>query len=252
MRPKHEPNASAHNVYCHVTQNTVYDMTDNQITYTDLLEEYKKADLIPYNELLKTNEWKEKREEILKRDSKICQICNRKETEKFEIERIQDILKSKESKLKWKIVGKNKTILENIKSGNYWFFSPAIFKKSKAYNGLKYLITPTPFVLIQATKPYILHVHHKKYILNILPWENYDEDYITICNWCHLEVHKINEIEAFRLINNKLIQANMTPCKRCFGKGWIEKYEHIENGLCFRCLGKRFEELIEYCLFLPC
>lgn len=101
------------------------------------------------------------------------------------------------------------------------------------------------FFLIKADKKYLLHVHHKIYILNILPWENQNTDYVTVCNWCHLEIHKNDEIKAYRLINNKCVSVKLTPCVRCFGKGRIAQYEHIENGICFRCEGVRFEELIE-------
>ena len=216
------------------------------MTYVDLLEKYKgNKDSISYNELLSTKEWKLKRNEILKRDSYVCQRCKKRKTEYFEIEKLESVLETKNQKQNWKIAGQERFKIEDIKPGEYWFISEESFKKYDAYKGFKYLKTPSGFILIKADKEYILNVHHKKYILNILPWENYHTDYETYCTWCHLETHENEVIKCYNLINNRLITVKLTPCQRCFGKGILPKYEHIENGICFRCLGKRFEELIE-------
>ena len=32
------------------------------------------------------------------------------------------------------------------------------------------------------------------------------------------------------------------PCPKCHGNGHIRGYEHIANGLCFRCSGEKFEK----------
>lgn len=39
---------------------------------------------------------------------------------------------------------------------------------------------------------------------------------------------------------------NFTPCKRCAGYGYFPEYKHVENGICFRCGGNRYEELITH------
>lgn len=38
---------------------------------------------------------------------------------------------------------------------------------------------------------------------------------------------------------------NYTPCHRCQGVGYISIYKHVQNGICFRCRGQRYEELIK-------
>jgi hypothetical protein len=214
-------------------------------SYEDLLKIHGDKESISYQELLSTQEWKLKKNEIQKRDSYVCQNCKKRKTERFEIESLLSILKTNNLEQTWKIVGKFRTKTERIEPGNYWHLSESSFKKFNAYTGEKYIKTPDGWILIQSKKEYKLNVHHKIYILNILPWENLNKDFETYCNWCHLEIHLADEIECYRIINKKLIPAKMTPCLRCHGKGKLTEYEHIENGICFRCFGKRFEELIE-------
>ena len=45
-----------------------------------LREAYKDKDFIPYVEFLRTDEWKQKREEVLKRDGYKCTNCGHRET----------------------------------------------------------------------------------------------------------------------------------------------------------------------------
>ena len=98
--------------------------------------------------------------------------------------------------------------------------------------------------LVKAGKRYRLDIHHKIYVLNKMPWENFDQDLETMCNWCHWELHEKEKIEAYYLKDGKLVSAKMTPCYRCHSAGRFPEYAHIEAGICFRCEGKRFEELI--------
>lgn len=37
---------------------------------------------------------------------------------------------------------------------------------------------------------------------------------------------------------------HLTPCSRCGGTGYFQEYRHIDNGICFRCKGNRFEEFV--------
>ena len=39
--------------------------------------------------------------------------------------------------------------------------------------------------------------------------------------------------------------ANYTPCLRCYGAGEFPQFNHVQSGICFRCLGAKYEELIE-------
>jgi len=36
----------------------------------------------------------------------------------------------------------------------------------------------------------------------------------------------------------------LTPCKGCHGAGMFPEYIHVEPGICFRCKGAKYEELI--------
>jgi hypothetical protein len=87
-----------------------------------------------------------------------------------------------------------------------------------------------------------LQVHHKYYILGYLPWEYKDECLQTVCENCHKEIHLKNNIPIYdsSLMNN--IITSRTTCQRCNGIGFIPKYNHIENGICFNCRGNKFEE----------
>jgi len=221
-------------------------MNRQSMTYDELLKKHNgDKESISYNELLWCEEWRLKRKEILKRDSFVCQNCKKRETKTLEFDELLAILGTNNLRQNWKIVGNNRIKTEIVRSGDYWFIPETAFKKFNAYVGCKHLKTPSGWILIIAEKSYSLNVHHKKYIFNILPWENYNNDFETFCIWCHLEIHNTEEIKCYNLINDRLIPAKMTPCLRCFGKGKLPQYEHIENGICFRCLGKRFEELIE-------
>ena len=54
------------------------------------------------------------------------------------------------------------------------------------------------------------------------------------------ENEKINLLDS----QNNIIKS-LTACNRCYGAGWIPKYSHIESGICFKCHGAKYIELIE-------
>jgi hypothetical protein len=87
-----------------------------------------------------------------------------------------------------------------------------------------------------------LHVHHKFYKINTLPWDYDDNALLTYCWECHKKLH---EEEIINLIDHHgNIITSLTPCERCHGAGWIPKYSHIDCGICFKCYGAKFIELI--------
>jgi hypothetical protein len=92
--------------------------------------------------------------------------------------------------------------------------------------------------------PVKLHVHHKYYIINTLPWSYEQDGMITLCNLCHWELHQQTEVPIYARINGELRKMNYTPCFRCSGAGVLPHYKHVEHGICFRCRGRRYEELI--------
>lgn len=95
--------------------------------------------------------------------------------------------------------------------------------------------------------PLELHVHHKYYIVGRKPWDYSNEVLVTLCSDCHKKIHKlkITEVPFYNLTPNGLkIKLEYTPCQRCDGMGYLEEYRYYRNGICFRCNGAKFEELI--------
>ena len=90
-----------------------------------------------------------------------------------------------------------------------------------------------------------LHVHHKHYIYGLDPWEYKDSELITLCEECHSSLHASSEVPVYKLEGDSLVQLHYTPCYRCGGAGWFPEYRHVEGGICFRCHGQQYEELIE-------
>ena len=174
------------------------------MTYSDLVKNYNDPNLIPYHELLQTEEWFEKRNTIIKRDHQLCTNCNCSET----------------------FFGREDYIIRNVKTQT---------QQEKELGTFDILEIPTD-------KFYTLHAHHKLYILHRLPWEYNDEDIVTLCNECHEEFHKNNTVPCYT--DDGANELNYIPCKRCNGMGWFPQYKNVQNGVCFRCKGACYEELI--------
>lgn len=86
---------------------------------------------------------------------------------------------------------------------------------------------------------YKLSVHHKYYQEGLMAWEYPDEALLTLCWDCHTELHETTQIDHYDQFGNLIGQ--LTPCARCFGAGYFPEYTHVENGVCFRCDGRRFD-----------
>ena len=91
-----------------------------------------------------------------------------------------------------------------------------------------------------------LHVHHKFYIEGHDPWEYNDSDLITLCERCHRNLHDTHAVPFYREENGKLYQLEKEPCSRCNGSGYFPEYRHVQGGVCFRCLGQRFEDTVSF------
>ena len=189
------------------------------LSYSELLINRENLP-ITYQDLLWTEEWKNKREQIIKRDFKRCSKCKLSETGSF--------------------------AHFDEKTNVYSYITEDGEEDIRYVKGKDVKITEesVPRMII-VYKSYHLEVHHKYYIQNNLPW-NYDEDaLITLCNWCHLETHQ-NERIIMYIDNNKNSFKELVSCNRCDGTGWISMYSHFQGGICFKCNGKRFKtELIE-------
>jgi len=84
-------------------------------------------------------------------------------------------------------------------------------------------------------EPIYLHIHHKLYILNRLPWE-YDSEHLqTLCSPCHERLHNNEDVKVWDERQLKILEYG--SCDRCSGKGYIKQYKHVEGGRCFKCLG---------------
>ncbi len=63
-----------------------------------------------------------------------------------------------------------------------------------------------------------LHIHHKRYINDNLPWEYQDDDLITLCEYCHKWIERSQkEIIGFDFSKLKALKlANGNYIIRCF------------------------------------
>lgn len=90
----------------------------------------------------------------------------------------------------------------------------------------------------------ILHVHHKHYIYGLDPWEYKDSELTTLCEKCHSKIHLEGDVPVYYLEEGSLKKAVLEPCYRCGGTGYLPQYRHVQDGICFRCYGARYEQYI--------
>jgi hypothetical protein len=92
--------------------------------------------------------------------------------------------------------------------------------------------------------PTILHLHHTYYVRKTLPWDYPDSCYRVVCGDCHSKIHKEQIILMYP--NFTFTQSeNITPCDRCDGLGYLSHYYYVDNGVCFKCEGAGFKELMD-------
>jgi hypothetical protein len=152
-------------------------------------------------------------------------------------------------------------VMENLidfypKAGNWedWNTSLRIFLENKNFKfseindlGVAYYIANwSDFVIIFNLKEHTdviniqekkqLHVHHKLYIQDKMPWEYDDKDLITLCNYCHQKTHENETILYYNRFGN--LMGNMEKCDRCGGSGTLPEYKHVLGGRCFKCWGE--------------
>ena len=171
-----------------------------------LCEIFEYSDYIPYSELLQTTEWHEKRSCILLRDNNKCTSCDAPPTVNHYDQKLNKVVYIR-------FGDEEKVILKN---GDV-IFVPKVHVSAKQFS---------------------LHVHHKFYVENRLPWEYQDDELITLCNWCHQDLHDREDIIVYS--EDMLRRLMYDACDRCGGAGWFPEYKHVQGGICFKCGGSRY------------
>ena len=160
----------------------------------------------------------------------------------------------KESKMQFGISETGHLFVTNITPNKIQSKSHIIIQSGKTKKGEEfYILNDTNEKLqfkdlgipVLADKKVFMHVHHKFYVYVYLPWEYDDESLVTLCNICHWDLHKTTNVPIYTNKSGKLESLNYTPCTRCNGSGVFPEYKNINGGLCFRCHGNKYEELIK-------
>lgn len=91
-----------------------------------------------------------------------------------------------------------------------------------------------------------LHVHHKFYLKDSLPWEIEDSELVSLCRSCHSNRHENETINIYEKVGNQLKLTNYryNTCWKCNGTGYLSQFKHVENGICFACFGNVINETI--------
>jgi hypothetical protein len=193
------------------------------MTIDSLLKKY--GTQIPYYELLTCDFWRMKRLQIIHRDKKTCKKCGKVGFDDY----MPKVIYTK--------YGKPETIFVPF---NY------VEKEIIEQVGFHGSIIEFPDIKIVeevVISPVFMHVHHKYYMLTKYPWEYADESFVTVCSGCHHEIHENEVIPVYASEYDK-DNSHLTPCLRCNGQRIFEQYHYIQNGICFRCGGAGFVELI--------
>lgn len=188
-------------------------------SFKDIKEKYNSTWEIPYSVLLELKEWKELRERILNRDQNTCTMCHKKGSIKY-------------------------------KHAYYRQLTP---EESRASQRLEvHDLTGDGFTIMQRTAEIvseptddlvILHVHHTYYVHGDAPWEYPDESLMTLCDKCHVDIHRSLTIPTYS-DESKQVLIPLDPCIKCHGVGFIPEYGHVQNGICFECKGRKFQQFV--------
>lgn len=180
---------------------------------------------LTYYELLSTTEWEERRQQIINRDNCICQKCNKGDTIK--------IFNEKGIKEYYWV-----TIPNKVRRYRNTYIENDLLKEF-------YIIDERDFTYTKADTHSFLHVHHQYYIKGTLPWDYEDDCFLTLCVHCHFKLHETETIPVY-IINDdgSFDKIDLTPCYRCHGAGILPQFDYYMGGICFRCFGAKFEQLI--------
>jgi|SRR5690554_3488414 len=202
-----------------------------------------------YQQQLETKEWKDKREEVFKRDCYKCTKCKLERPKILGILRNPGIIDSCEFSKSGRVyVG-----LENNKAHLMFYYGMTLYADSfvigditnvkiedlkfaeQRIDGVSRQICFTDNVTNKDLRP-DLHVHHKYYILGKKAWEYNNDALITLCADCHMEEHQNNAIIVYSEKGDELYEAQ--TCYKCNGAGYLKEYNYYCNGVCFSCNGE--------------
>jgi hypothetical protein len=129
---------------------------------------------------------------------------------------------------------------------NYQVPSPSSFIENarSRFNSVSKFLKETPKSELRNFKWIYskgLHIHHKYYQKEKLPWQYPNDALITLCWECHENLHKNTKIPYLNEFGIEV--GTMTPCSKCYGAGWFPEFNHIQNGICFKCNGAKYDEL---------
>ncbi len=220
-----------------------------------------------YQELLTDEKWLNKRKIILERDKYSCQMngCSKIQPDLGKLkhkEKLNDLLKitnDTEPRLVNTITNNTTSIIIENKYRNLtgrdftetipiisklpeimkeseimiYYFEP-IYESSNGKSLLSQILLKKYAVYGEVIQS--LNVHHKKYIKNRKPWDYDDNDLITYCCDCHLEVHNNDYIPVLDEKGNVI--GTTEKCWKCNGAGHLKEYNYYYAGICFSCLGE--------------
>lgn len=221
----------------------MFDFLDERImrgfvTYRSLKAQKGFECHIPYGELLLTQEWRDRRENIINRDQGACRSCKRKATELISGKPARYLTESELNEYRVEAA------LAEKKSQAEWE-SSELRKKLELLLGKDFTSirrkTEIPFAGLEEN-PVFLHVHHKYYVKASLPWEYPDDALITLCMDCHTAFHKENVVPVYE-DKMRSVRLSVEFCQKCEGSGYIGEYWYYKEGVCFSCKGEQFRVL---------
>jgi hypothetical protein len=198
-----------------------------------------------YEELLQNFEWKIKRNSIQRRDKHICTNCHNKsiliDSEKkliagyaFTNKGFMKIL-LKPFNSKEELNPNDIVFVKNSIYNNYFKDKPIFVYTKKSPTETNYKILSVAELLdteIKIIYTFGLHVHHKYYQDELLPWEYPNSALITLCWICHENLHKDSKVPYYDKNGN--LKKYLNPCYRCHGAGSFPEYNHVEAGTAHR------------------
>lgn len=177
-----------------------------------------------YAHLLLTQEWRARRESILERDAYTCSQCHKGET------------------LLWPHAETGVYVPHEVQMPQQWNGRTVYYVDSDGLQSFT-IFNPQPLQFYPTSLHRRMHVHHRLYIYDRLPWQYANEHLETMCEHCHHQWHRTHTATLYTHTAHGLVKmAQLTPCVRCHGAGRLPMYKHVEAGICFRCRGACFEE----------